>query len=295
MEKHNSIFNKVASSAPNRETRDEVLQVHSLTSSTSKPSSRPSTTPQGATTNGSSTSQPTGQSNNHTNHAANSTPSSSDSSSSSASSSESGSSGTSGVSVSSGEDSDEGDSRGLLEKVALDKPSEALGLPFLTSNDQQKAILVADQAFYMGNGKGHGSRTHLDVSHRSDRKHERSLMHIMTSNRYSTTSSSSQTGSDNADCGATPYNYPYRRQSMATKFHQSVTKKLKKSPSKKLTLFALSLVNLTAYLTMSIIAPFFPFEAAQKGMSPTLSGFVFSVYALVMMIASPLLGMTHLI
>lgn len=58
----------------------------------------------------------------------------------------------------------------------------------------------------------------------------------------------------------------------------------------KITLLCLSLVNLTAYLTMSIIAPFFPYEASLKGMRESAAGFVFSVYALVMMICSPLLG-----
>lgn len=63
-----------------------------------------------------------------------------------------------------------------------------------------------------------------------------------------------------------------------------------KEPSKKIILLCLSLVNFTAYLTMSIIAPFFPYEASVKGMRESLAGFVFSVYALVMMIASPMLG-----
>lgn len=58
----------------------------------------------------------------------------------------------------------------------------------------------------------------------------------------------------------------------------------------KVTLLCLSLVNLTAYLTMSIIAPFFPYEASVKGMRESLAGFVFSVYAFVMMVSSPLLG-----
>ena len=60
--------------------------------------------------------------------------------------------------------------------------------------------------------------------------------------------------------------------------------------NKKITLLCLSLVNLTAYLTMSIIAPFFPYEANMKGMRSSLAGFVFSVYAFVMMVSSPFLG-----
>jgi MFS family permease len=41
---------------------------------------------------------------------------------------------------------------------------------------------------------------------------------------------------------------------------------------------------------MSIMAPFFPREAAEKGLSETLSGFVFSFYALVMFLTSPIFG-----
>jgi len=41
---------------------------------------------------------------------------------------------------------------------------------------------------------------------------------------------------------------------------------------------------------MSIMAPFFPKVAYEKGMSGTVSGFVFSCYALVVMISSPILG-----
>lgn len=66
--------------------------------------------------------------------------------------------------------------------------------------------------------------------------------------------------------------------------------------SKKLTikqksiLFCISLVSITSFLCMSIMAPFFPNEASNKGMSETVSGFVFSFYALIVMISSPILG-----
>lgn len=41
---------------------------------------------------------------------------------------------------------------------------------------------------------------------------------------------------------------------------------------------------------MSIMAPFFPREAAEKGLSDTLSGFVFSFYALIVFVTSPIFG-----
>lgn len=65
---------------------------------------------------------------------------------------------------------------------------------------------------------------------------------------------------------------------------------------KKLTLYqknlliCLSMVSFTSFLCMSIMAPFFPLEASTKGMSGTISGLVFSCYALVVMLSSPLLG-----
>ena len=55
-------------------------------------------------------------------------------------------------------------------------------------------------------------------------------------------------------------------------------------------LFSISMVSITSFLCMSIMAPFFPNEASNKGMSETVSGFVFSFYALIVMISSPILG-----
>lgn len=62
------------------------------------------------------------------------------------------------------------------------------------------------------------------------------------------------------------------------------------SRTQKLTLLSLALVDFMSFCSMSIMAPFFPKEAAEKGMSDTMSGFVFSFYALVMFISSPIFG-----
>ncbi|XP_022239255.1 MFS-type transporter SLC18B1-like isoform X2 [Limulus polyphemus] len=62
------------------------------------------------------------------------------------------------------------------------------------------------------------------------------------------------------------------------------------SRKQKLILFCLCLVNFTSFLSMSIIAPFFPQEASAKGMREAVSGFVFSVYALVIMVTSPVIA-----
>lgn len=248
-------------------------------------------------------------------------PSSTSSSSSTSCSSSSTATGGGGGGVdgdSSSDTGDDGESRGLLDKVALDKPTQALAAPVLTATDQRRATLAVEQAFHKlsspsrrgtvrpaggdnssieasyGSNQGPiGTAPHQQRSHRSKKdlersEKQRSLFMALSSAKYSSTSESSDSPSER---NASRFNFSYRRQSMVTMSHKSVVKSLKKKrSSKKLTLFALSMVNLTAYLTMSIIAPFFPFEASQKGMSPTLSGLVFSVYALVIMIASPLLG-----
>ncbi|XP_008193647.1 MFS-type transporter SLC18B1 [Tribolium castaneum] len=58
----------------------------------------------------------------------------------------------------------------------------------------------------------------------------------------------------------------------------------------KLTLTSLALVDFISFCSMSIMAPFFPREAAEKGLSDTVSGFIFSFYALVMFLTSPIFG-----
>lgn len=65
---------------------------------------------------------------------------------------------------------------------------------------------------------------------------------------------------------------------------------MKYTKKQRLTLLSLCLVDFTSFLGMSIMAPFFPMEANQKGMDEATVGFVFSAYALVMFLASPLFG-----
>ncbi|XP_069676364.1 MFS-type transporter SLC18B1-like [Periplaneta americana] len=60
--------------------------------------------------------------------------------------------------------------------------------------------------------------------------------------------------------------------------------------TQKLALTSLALVDFISFCSMSIMAPFFPKEAHRKGMSETISGLVFSFYALVMFVSSPLFG-----
>ncbi|KAK2184640.1 hypothetical protein NP493_259g01027 [Ridgeia piscesae] len=62
------------------------------------------------------------------------------------------------------------------------------------------------------------------------------------------------------------------------------------SRRQKLLLLALALVDLTSNMSLSVLAPFFPDEAAKKGVSDTTSGFIFGVFALVQFITSPIFG-----
>ncbi|XP_073987697.1 MFS-type transporter SLC18B1-like [Rhodnius prolixus] len=55
-------------------------------------------------------------------------------------------------------------------------------------------------------------------------------------------------------------------------------------------LLTLTLAEFISFCSMSVMAPFFPKEAMQKGMSTTISGFVFSFYAFVIFATSPFFG-----
>uniref|UniRef100_A0A1B6LS52 Major facilitator superfamily (MFS) profile domain-containing protein n=1 Tax=Graphocephala atropunctata TaxID=36148 RepID=A0A1B6LS52_9HEMI len=71
------------------------------------------------------------------------------------------------------------------------------------------------------------------------------------------------------------------------------TKRLKLSDCSRQQVFVLlvlALGNFLSFCSMSILAPFFPKEAHVKGMDLSVSGFVFSFYALVVSITAPVLG-----
>ncbi|XP_060810383.1 MFS-type transporter SLC18B1-like [Amyelois transitella] len=62
------------------------------------------------------------------------------------------------------------------------------------------------------------------------------------------------------------------------------------SRRQRLTLASLALVDFMSFCSMSIMAPFFPREASMKGLSDTMCGVVFSFYAVVMFVTSPVFG-----
>ncbi|KAG7304378.1 hypothetical protein JYU34_011318 [Plutella xylostella] len=62
------------------------------------------------------------------------------------------------------------------------------------------------------------------------------------------------------------------------------------SRRQRLTLASLALVDFMSFCSMSVMAPFFPREAAMKGLSDTMCGLVFSFYAIVMFLTSPVFG-----
>ncbi|XP_045181546.2 MFS-type transporter SLC18B1-like [Mercenaria mercenaria] len=55
-------------------------------------------------------------------------------------------------------------------------------------------------------------------------------------------------------------------------------------------LIATSFTNLLSFLSLSILAPFFPIEADKKDVNSTISGWIFGVFALVQFLTSPLFG-----
>lgn len=65
---------------------------------------------------------------------------------------------------------------------------------------------------------------------------------------------------------------------------QSTTKQ------EKLILFSLFLVDFTSQMCLSIMAPFFPQEADDKGVNNSISGWIFGVFALTQFITSPIFG-----
>jgi len=62
------------------------------------------------------------------------------------------------------------------------------------------------------------------------------------------------------------------------------------SQRQHLILGCLAMAELTSQMCLSIMAPFFPSEANEKGVSNTLSGWIFAVFALVQFAISPLFG-----
>ena len=62
------------------------------------------------------------------------------------------------------------------------------------------------------------------------------------------------------------------------------------SRRQNLILCCLAMTDLTSQMCLSIMAPFFPSEANAKGVSNTLSGWIFAIFALVQFAVSPLFG-----
>ncbi|CAL4081506.1 unnamed protein product, partial [Meganyctiphanes norvegica] len=57
-----------------------------------------------------------------------------------------------------------------------------------------------------------------------------------------------------------------------------------------LALFSMLLLCFTSFSTMSILAPFFPQLVERKGLSSSMNGIIFSVYAFVIVVASPIVA-----
>lgn len=66
--------------------------------------------------------------------------------------------------------------------------------------------------------------------------------------------------------------------------------KVKFTPQQRWILLCLCLVDFSAFASMSIIAPFFPYEVSQRGQGTYVAGLIFSVYSVTVVIASAIFG-----
>ena len=57
-----------------------------------------------------------------------------------------------------------------------------------------------------------------------------------------------------------------------------------------LTAVALSIMNVSLCISFGIISPFYPTEAAKKGVTTTEVGLVFGIFQLILFITSPFYG-----
>ena len=73
-------------------------------------------------------------------------------------------------------------------------------------------------------------------------------------------------------------------------FHSRMSASEKYTKKQKISLLVLAMSEFFGYCSYSIIAPFYPKEAEAKGMSETTIGLVFSFYALVVFLMSPIFG-----
>ncbi|CAH1774797.1 unnamed protein product [Owenia fusiformis] len=62
------------------------------------------------------------------------------------------------------------------------------------------------------------------------------------------------------------------------------------SRRQKLLLIMMFLANVVAFMCMGLPAPFFPTEASDKGLSKTVSGWIFGIFALAQFVVSPVFG-----
>lgn len=69
-----------------------------------------------------------------------------------------------------------------------------------------------------------------------------------------------------------------------------VPSKVKFTSQQRWILLCLCLIDFSAFASMSIIAPFFPYEVSQRGQGNYVAGLIFSVYSVTVVIASAIFG-----
>lgn len=82
-------------------------------------------------------------------------------------------------------------------------------------------------------------------------------------------------------------------ESSVSKVEQGVSNEIKSKKftwKQKCSLIMLLTADFMCYCSMSIMAPFYPQEAANRGMTQSMAGFVFGYFALVIFLSSPIFG-----
>lgn len=125
--------------------------------------------------------------------------------------------------------------------------------------------------------------------HRSKSKHKDTNKSLDKHTFYFSSSSVHQT-SASASSVADSLSSSYSSSSSSDSGSTSRTARAQLSARQRLILTSLCCLAFASQCSMSIIAPFFPYEASAKGISESVYGLVFSIHAFVVMVFSPLLG-----
>ncbi|XP_074598642.1 MFS-type transporter SLC18B1-like isoform X2 [Brevipalpus obovatus] len=102
--------------------------------------------------------------------------------------------------------------------------------------------------------------------------------------------STTNTIKDSLYAAKLPPTPPSSDDSTLSSTEQVARSKVKFNDQQKWILLCLCLVDFSAFASMSIIAPFFPYEVSLRGQSTYISGLIFSVYSITVVFSSAIFG-----